>query len=42
MARKSASKDCFSQLLNNPPRIFSLADIEAEQIERTRIRYSQG
>jgi hypothetical protein len=56
MARKTASKDCFSQLLKrrrmrmaaqttntgawlspaqNPSQIFSIADIEAEQIERT-------
>jgi hypothetical protein len=26
-ARKSGSKDCFSQLLNNPPQIFSIADL---------------
>jgi hypothetical protein len=38
----SGSKDCFSQLLNNPPQIFSIADIEAEQIERTSTRYSHG
>jgi hypothetical protein len=36
----SASKYCFSQLLNNPPQIFSIADIEAKQIERTSTRYS--
>ena len=29
-ARKSGSKDCFGQLLNNPPQIFSIADIEAD------------
>jgi hypothetical protein len=38
--RKSGSKDCFSQLLNNPLQIFSIADIEAEQIERTSTPYS--
>ena len=42
MARKSGSKDCFSQLLNNPPQIFSISDTEAEQIERTSIQYSHG
>jgi hypothetical protein len=26
----------------NPPQIFSIADIEAEQIERTSTRYSHG
>ena len=43
--RKSGSRDCLSQLLNpahNPPQIFSIADIEAEQIERTSTRYSHG
>jgi hypothetical protein len=33
----SGSKDCFSQLLNNPPQIFSIGDIKAEQIERISI-----
>jgi hypothetical protein len=39
-SRKSGSKDYFSQLLNNPQQIFSIADIEAEQIERTSTWYS--
>jgi len=28
--------------VNNPPQIFSIADIEAKQIERTSTRYPHG
>jgi hypothetical protein len=41
MARKSGFKDCFSPA-QNPPQILSIGDIEAEQIVRTRTRYSHG
>jgi hypothetical protein len=39
---KKRLQGCFNQLLNNPPQIFSIAAIEAEQIERTSTRYSHG
>jgi hypothetical protein len=38
MARKSGFKHYFSPA-QNPPQIFSIADIEAEQIERTSTGY---
>jgi hypothetical protein len=30
------------QFLNNAPQVFSIADTDAEQIERTTTRYSHG